>query len=78
MNSELVSNVRNLPLAERIELIDLLWESITEQGYEPPLTTEQAAELDRRLEVIARIPPVLFPGTPSKKLSLHTSFRDRI
>jgi len=50
MNSELVANVRNLPLAERIELIDLLWESIAEQGYEPPLTAEQAAELDRRLE----------------------------
>jgi putative addiction module component (TIGR02574 family) len=50
MNSDLVSNVRNLPLAERIELIDLLWESIAEQGYEPPLTAEQAAELDRRLE----------------------------
>ena len=50
MNSELVANARNLPLAERIELIDVLWESIAEQGYEPPLTSEQAAELDRRLE----------------------------
>ena len=56
MNSELVSNVRNLPLAERIELIDLLWESIAEQGYEPPLTAEQAAELDRRLEAHRRNP----------------------
>lgn len=50
MNSELVANARNLPLAERIKLIDLLWESITEQGYEPPLTAQQAEELDRRLE----------------------------
>ena len=56
MNSELVSNVRNLPLAERIELIDLLWESIAEQGYEPPLTAEQATELDRRLEAHRRNP----------------------
>ena len=56
MNSELVSNVRNLPLAERIELIDLLWESVAEQGYEPPLTAEQAAELDRRLEAHRRNP----------------------
>lgn len=56
MNSELVSNARNLPLAERIELIDLLWESIAEQGYEPPLTPEQAEELDRRLEAHRRDP----------------------
>jgi putative addiction module component (TIGR02574 family) len=56
MNSELVSNVRNLPLADRIELIDLLWESIAEQGYEPPLTAEQAEELDRRLEAHRRNP----------------------
>jgi putative addiction module component (TIGR02574 family) len=56
MNSELVRNVRNLPLAERIELIDLLWESVAEQGYEPPLTAEQAAELDRRLEAHRRNP----------------------
>ena len=56
MNSELVSNAINLPLAERIELIDLLWESIAEQGYEPPLTAEQATELDRRLEAHRRTP----------------------
>ena len=56
MNSELVSIAINLPLAERIELIDLLWESIAEQGYEPPLTAEQATELDRRLEAHRRNP----------------------
>jgi len=56
MNSELVSNAINLPLAERIELIDLLWESIAQQGYEPPLTAEQATELDRRLEAHRRNP----------------------
>lgn len=56
MNSELVSTARSLPLAERIELIDLLWESIAEQGYEPPLTPEQAEELDRRLEAHRRNP----------------------
>jgi putative addiction module component (TIGR02574 family) len=56
MNSELVRNVRNLPLAEQIELIDLLWESVAEQGYEPPLTAEQGAELDRRLEAHRRNP----------------------
>jgi len=50
MNSQFVKDARELPLAEQIELVDALWESIAKQGYEPPLTPEQAAELDRRLE----------------------------
>ena len=56
MSSNLVETVRRLPLAERIELIDALWESMTQEGYEPPLTPEQAAELDRRLEAHRRNP----------------------
>lgn len=50
MNSRFVKAAQALPLSEQIELIDALWESITKHGYEPPLTSEQAAELDRRLE----------------------------
>jgi putative addiction module component (TIGR02574 family) len=50
MNSQLVNDARELPLTEQIELIDALWESIVKQGYAPPLTPEQATELDRRLE----------------------------
>ena len=71
MNSELVSNARNLPLAERIELIDLLWESITEQGYEPPLTAEQAEELDRRLEVHRQDPSDVVSWDSIKKELLN-------
>lgn len=56
MSSNLVETVRRLPLAERIELIDALWESMAQEGYEPPLTPEQAAELDRRLEAHRRNP----------------------
>jgi len=56
MSSNLVDTVKGLPLAERIELVEALWESITQEGYEPPLTPEQAAELDRRLEAHRRNP----------------------
>ena len=56
MSSNLVDTVKCLPLAERIELVEALWESITQEGYEPPLTPEQAAELDRRLEAHRRNP----------------------
>ena len=50
MSSNLVEFAKSLPLAERVELVDALWESLLEEGYEPPLTAEQAVELDRRLE----------------------------
>lgn len=56
MSSQFVKDARELPLAEQIELIDALWESIAKQGYEPPLSREQAAELDRRLEAHQRQP----------------------
>ena len=56
MSSNFVDTAKRLPLAERIELVEALWESITQEGYEPPLTPEQAAELDRRLEAHRRDP----------------------
>ena len=56
MSSNLVETVKRLPLAERIELVEALWESIAQEGYEPTLTAEQAAELDLRLEAHRRNP----------------------
>src|SRR5215218_220390 len=41
---------KNLPLPERLDLLDALWESVIAEGYEPPLTSAQADELDRRLQ----------------------------
>jgi len=56
MNSSLVNEARSLPLSDRVELIDALWESIVEDGYEPSLTPEQTAELKRRLDAHRRNP----------------------
>ena len=50
MSISVTEAAKNLPLPERLELLDALWESIIEDGYEPPLTTAQAEELDRRLK----------------------------
>ena len=61
MSSNLVDTAKNLPLAERIQLVEALWESLTQEGYEPPLTSEQAAELDRRLEAHHREPENVIP-----------------
>ena len=50
MNADLLEAAKALPLPDRIELAEALWESITGEGHEPPLTPAQADELDRRLE----------------------------
>ena len=56
MSTNVLQAAKNLPLPERLELLDALWESIVEEGYEPPLTTAQADELDRRLKAHQRNP----------------------
>ena len=47
--TEILAAAKALPLHERIEVAEGLWEDIAGTGYDPDLTPEQAAELDRRL-----------------------------
>jgi putative addiction module component (TIGR02574 family) len=61
MNASLLQAAKALPLPERIELAEALWEDIAEEGYEPPVTPAQAAELDRRLEEHRRNPQTGIP-----------------
>lgn len=42
--------LRNLPIAQRIRLVEDLWDSIAADQKALPLTEEQRAELDRRLD----------------------------
>lgn len=49
MTMNILDTAKSLPLSERIELAEALWESIIQDGYEPEVTTAQAEELDRRL-----------------------------
>ena len=44
------SDLRKLPLDERIRLVEDLWDSIAADQNALPLTAEQRAELDRRLD----------------------------
>lgn len=41
---------QQLPLEERIKLVEDLWDSIATEQQALPLTVEQRAELDRRLD----------------------------
>ncbi|MEO7970152.1 MAG: addiction module protein [bacterium] len=49
MSTNILDTAKSLPLSERIELVEALWESIIQDGYEPALTTAQGEELDLRV-----------------------------
>lgn len=44
-----MASFRDLPVPERLALIERIWDSIVEDDGEFPLTDAQKAELDRRL-----------------------------
>ena len=66
MNADLLEAAKALPLPERIELAEALWESITDDGHQPPLTPAQADELDQRLEEHRRNPHTGIPWAQIK------------
>ncbi|MGD0898302.1 MAG: addiction module protein [Thermoguttaceae bacterium] len=45
----LPQEIRNLPLSERLDLVEQIWDSILEDERQFQLTDAQKAELDRRL-----------------------------
>ena len=50
------SDVLNLSVAERIQLVEDIWDSIAEVPEAVRLTEEQKTELDRRLDAYHRNP----------------------
>ena len=64
---ELPSEIRNLPVAERLTLVTALWDSIAEDRGGLDLTDEQKAELERRLESRANRPPAGSPWPEVKR-----------
>jgi len=51
-----LSEVESWPIDDRIRLVQDVWDRLVDQGYEPELTEEMKAELDRRIEEMDRNP----------------------
>ena len=49
----MTANLRELPIDERIRLVEDLWDSIAADQGTLPLKAEQREELDRRLDAYA-------------------------
>jgi putative addiction module component (TIGR02574 family) len=49
MNQDLVAEILALPVEERVQLVDAIWDSISAVPEALPLTQWQRDELDRRL-----------------------------
>lgn len=56
-----IQELRELPIPERIDLVQELWDSIADEAPAIDLSAEQIAELDRRLDALDAQPE---GGTP--------------
>ena len=44
----ILEQAKRLPVGTRIELMNEIWSSLVKEGYEPEITPEEEAELERR------------------------------
>jgi putative addiction module component (TIGR02574 family) len=59
--STAIQDLKRLPVSERIQLVEDLWDSIADDSPVMGLTPEYIAELDRRLDALEAQPKA---GTP--------------
>jgi putative addiction module component (TIGR02574 family) len=56
-----IENIKNLSVAERILIVEEIWDSIMNSNEEFPLSDEQKYELDKRLEAYNKNPKEIKP-----------------
>jgi putative addiction module component (TIGR02574 family) len=61
-----LSDVLELPVSERLELVGDIWDSIAQVPEKVALSPEQRAELERRLEAYRRNPTAGSPWSEVK------------
>jgi putative addiction module component (TIGR02574 family) len=50
----MVNDLLSLPLSERLELVQMLWDSIASEQVGPPLSDEDKALINQRLEALQK------------------------
>jgi putative addiction module component (TIGR02574 family) len=71
MKSITVNDLLNMPVAERLRLVEDLWDSIAEVPEKVELSDAQRKELDERLEKYHRDPEAGSPWEDVKKRILE-------
>lgn len=59
--SEPAFDFHQLSVSERIQLVEDVWDSVAAESPSLPLTAEEVAELDRRLDEMERNPKAGIP-----------------
>lgn len=67
-----LADVLQLPVRERIELVEAIWDSIAEVPESVEVTDEQRAELDKRLEAYRANPSATSPWSEVKARILQS------
>ena len=62
-----LDELTRLPLEERLELVEALWDSIAADSHDLPVTAEQAAVLDERLADLEANPEAGRPWSEFRK-----------
>ncbi len=75
MNQISVAEILKLPLAERIRLVELIWDSIAAVPEAVPISDELAAELDRRLAEFEADPEAGSPWEEVRTRILRSTLR---
>ena len=70
MNTKILEQAKELSVEEQIELVEALWDSISERGGVPPLTDAQRTELDRRIADLEKNPEDVVSWDEVKDLAL--------
>lgn len=66
MRSDLLADIVNLSVAERIQLVQDVWDSIAAEPGQLPLTEEERQKIDRRLADLETNPGVGRPWAEVK------------
>jgi putative addiction module component (TIGR02574 family) len=66
MATTLLKQAMDLPLSDRIKLVEDIWNSIPDEPDPFPLTKEQERELDRRLALMKKNPKRALPWAEAK------------